>query len=340
MSQRSTNVRRRKILLGAGALVASGVPAAAKGRMTSPHWDYDCDVLCVGSGAAGATAAVIAAAEGAKVIMIEKMPILGGTTAKSSGLAWIFNNFAMRSQGMSDPKEDALKYVVRMGFPTEYDPSSPTLGLDELRYRVVEAFYDNGATAIDHLHDLGVIDFKQFRLFNYDRIPADYADHLLENKAPTGRALDPAVGAGQMGGGHSLTAQLAVYLKKREMPVLIGTRATRIMKDADGRVIGLEAEQKGKPILIRARRGVVFGTGGYAHNTELCNLHQPPIYGTCSLPGSTGDFMNLAQEAGVRMGNLSFGWRGQFVLGEALVNRAVAWGVFMPPGDSMILVNR
>jgi 3-oxosteroid 1-dehydrogenase len=339
MRKMPTKVNRRQLLVGTGAAAAAAAMPAQGAKSAPEHWDLDCDVLCVGSGAAGGTAAVIAAAEGARVIMIDKMPVLGGTTAKSSGLAWIFNNFAMRANGTADPKPDALKYAVRMGFPTEYDPASPTLGLDELRYKVVEAFYDHGAAAIDRLKALGVLEFRQFRLFNYDRLVVDYADHLPENKSPAGRALDP-VGGSQMSGGFSLASQLAGWLEKKGMPVLTETRATRILKDVSGRVIGIEADQAGKSIRIRARKGVIFGTGGFVHNVELCELHQPPIYGTCALPGATGDFLPLAQEAGARMGNLGLGWRGQFLLGEAIESRGVPWGVFMPPGDSMILVNK
>ena len=72
-------------------------------------------------------------------MMIEKMPILGGTTAKSGGVTWIFNHFIFREQGIDDKKDDALRYTVRYGYPRQYNPESPTLGLDENRYRVVEA---------------------------------------------------------------------------------------------------------------------------------------------------------------------------------------------------------
>jgi succinate dehydrogenase/fumarate reductase flavoprotein subunit len=339
MRKMETGVNRRQLLASAMAATAAAATVARAEATDSRSWDVECDVLVVGSGAAAGTAAVVAAAEGAKVITIEKLPVLGGTTAKSSGLAWIFNNFALRQASVADPKPDALKYAVRMGFPNDYDPASPTLGLDELRYRTVEAFYDHGADAIDRLAELGVIKFRQFRLFNYDKLVVDYADHLPENKVPAGRALDP-IGGSQMGGGYSLASQLAQWLDKKGMPILTETRATRIVKDDGGRVIGLEAERQGKPVRIRARKGVIFGTGGYVHNVELCNLHQPAIFATCALPGSTGDFIALAGEAGARMGNLGLAWRGEFVLGEAIESRGVPWGVFMPPADSMILVNK
>jgi 3-oxosteroid 1-dehydrogenase len=336
-------LNRRQILAGGGvaALAATTAGSAAAAEPGgSATWDQEYDVVCVGSGAAAGTAAVIAASEGAKVVVLEKMPLLGGTTAKSGGVTWVFDHFILREQGIKDEKADALRYAVRYGFSRDYDSASPTLGLDETRYRVVEAFYDNGSKAIDRLRALDAVQFKQFRMFTVDHPAPDYADHLPENKVPTGRALEPATGSGSSEGGGSLAKQLAAYLKKNNVPIMLSTRVTRIVKDEGGRVIGVEATQKGRTIRIRAKRGVVFGTGGYSHNVELCKLHQPAVYGTCSLPGSTGDFIPLAQAVGAKMGSLGLAWRSQVVLGEALKSRGVGWGAFVLPGDSMILVNK
>ena len=338
------NVDRRRVLAGAGIAAATAVTGWVSARAAeagaADRWDHEVDVVCVGSGAAASTAAVTATAAGARVLVLEKMPIAGGTTAKSGGVLWIFNNFILKQQGIADPKEDALKYAVRYGFSREFDPASPTLGLDETRYGVIEAFYDRGSEAIDHLRTLDAVQFKQFRMFQVDHPAPDYADHLPENKVPTGRTLEPMVGSGSSEGGGSLATSLHRYLAAKKVPILLETRVTKIVRDATGRVIGVEAEQEGKPIRIKASRGVVFGTGGYSHNVDLCRLHQPWVYGTCSLPGSTGDFIELAQAAGARMGTLGTAWRSQVVLGEALENRGVGWGAFVLPGDSMILVNK
>jgi 3-oxosteroid 1-dehydrogenase len=338
-------IDRRQILTGAGvAAIAATTAACGKSGTTSAitdgKWDHEADVVCVGSGAAGGTAAVIAAAEGAKVLVLEKMPIQGGTTAKSGGVTWVFNHFILKEKGIADPKADALKYAARYGYSRDYDPSSATLGLGELRYGVLEAFYDKGSEAIDKLRELDAVQFKQFRMFAVDHPAPDYADHLPENKVPTGRALEPAIGSGSAEGGGSLATQLAAYLKKKNMPMMMDTKVTKIVKNAEGRVIGVEADQNGKTLRIKANKGVVFGTGGYSHNVELCKMHQPSVYGTCALPGSTGDFIPLAQEAGAMMGNMGYAWRSQVVMGEALANRGVGLGAFVLPGDSMILVNK
>ena len=248
MTEKTTKVGRRQVLAGAGiaaaAAASGGIATAARAADapaaagSSSTWDHECDLLCIGSGAAAGTAAVTALAAGAKVMMVEKMPILGGTTAKSGGVTWVFNHFIFREQGIADPKADALRYTVRYGYPRQYNPDSPTLGLDENRFRVVEAFYDHGSAAVDHLRALDAVQFKQFRLFQVDKPAPDYADHLPENKVPTGRALEPAVGSGSTQGGGSLASQMHAYLKAKAVPILTRTRVTRVIKDASGRVIG------------------------------------------------------------------------------------------------------
>jgi 3-oxosteroid 1-dehydrogenase len=335
-------IDRRQLIAGAGAAALAATAAACTKQETAARdgqWDHETDVLCVGSGAAACGAAVAAVDNGAKTMLVEKMPILGGTTGKSGGVTWIFNHFIFKEQGIKDPKDDALRYAARYGFPRDYNAESETLGLDETRFRTLEAFYDNGAACIDRLQEIGACKFKQFRLFQVDKPAPDYADHLPENKAPTGRALEPALGSGSSQGGGSLAAQLEKWLRAKQVPIMTDTRVTRLVKDGD-RVVGIEAETGGKTIRIKANKGVVFGSGGYSHNIDLCNLHQPAVYGSCSLPGSTGDFIEIAQDAGAKMGNMGLAWRTQVVLGEALQSRGIGLGAFVLPGDSMILVNK
>jgi succinate dehydrogenase/fumarate reductase flavoprotein subunit len=335
---------RRQLLAGAGvataALAASAVSAARPAPAApAAKWDYETDVLCVGSGAAACSAAIAAIDNGAKAMLVEKMPLTGGTTGKSGGVCWIPNNSAMRAAGLEDKKEDCMRYMARYAHPLAYNPDSPTLGLTTRNYKLLEAFYDNGAKTIDRLAELGATKFKEFRLFNLDLDAPDYADHLPENKRSTRRTLEPAVGAGSSGGGNSLAAQLAEYLEKKGAPILTDTRVCRILVE-NGRVIGVEACQGEKTIRIKANRGVVFGSGGYAHNVDLVEQHQISLYGACAMPGSTGDFIEMAQEIGAKMGPLGTAWRTQVVLGEALENRAIGLGAFVLPGDSMIVVNK
>ncbi|WP_321390510.1 FAD-dependent oxidoreductase [Emcibacter sp.] len=338
---KDNSLNRRSVLGGIGLATAAGMLPATTARSESAdsNWDYETEVLCVGSGAAAGSAAVTAASHGAKVMLIEKMPLMGGTTGKSGGVAWICNHNILREQGIQDKKRDAIAYMAHYSYPQIFNPESSTFGLEEIDYKLIEAFYDNGYKAIEHLEKVDAVKFKQFRLFQVDVPAPDYADHLPENKVPTGRALEPAVGSGSSEGGGSLAAHLEDWLARHDVPMMTDTRVTKIITN-DDRVIGVEAKQDGKIIRIRASKGVIFGTGGYSHNEKLVGLHQTALYGACAMPGSTGDFISLAGEIGAQMGAMHTAWRSQVVFEEALQNRLLGFCAFVLPGDSMILVNK
>lgn len=347
-SKDGNGIGRRQLLAStlAGTAALAGLTAtrsapsaAAQTSADNSRWDQEADVICVGSGAAACAAAVTARHAGAKVVVLEKMPLLGGTTGKSGGVTWIPNNPFLQEQGIEDSKADCLKYLARYAYPQQYTPNSPTLGLREPDYKLLEAFYDNGAATIDFLQSNDIVQFRQFRMWQVDTLPPDYADHLPENKVPRGRSLEPAKGAGSSEGGGSLASTMAEWLEDRDVPLLTDHRVTGLVME-DGKVIGVEADHFGETRRFRARKGVVFGSGGYAHNTDLISLHQTALYGTCSMPGSTGDFVDIGNSAGARMGALHMAWRTQVLFEEALANRAVGFGAFVLPGDSMVVVNR
>lgn len=325
--------------LAVSGLASLAISPSAEAAPAPLKWDHEADVVCIGSGAAACAAAVTAASNGAKVILVEKMPLPGGTTAKSGGVAWIPNNPFMRSRGILDQKTDCLRFLARFAFPRQYTPDSPTLGMAESDYRLLEAFYDNGAPMIEHLDKVGAVHFKEFTMWFVNKAAPDYADHLPENKAPRGRAIEPATGSGGSVGGASLAVQMERWLSERKIPILLEHRVTKVVKDGE-RVIGIEVMHLNKLVRIKARRAVIFGTGGYAHNTELVGLHQPGLYGACARPGSTGDFISIAAAAGARMGALNTAWRSQVILEDALANRALGRSADVLPGDSMIVINK
>lgn len=333
----------RRQFLGGSALVSAGAiaglaPGAAQAR-SAQTWDEEYDIVVVGSGGAASSAAMTARVAGASVMMLEKLPIAGGTTGKSGGVAWIPNNRFLREQGIDDAKADAMRYMVRFSYLTRYDPDHQTLGVSEREYRLIEAFYDNAAKATESLEATGAITFKQFRLYSVDRPAPDYASHFPENKVPTGRPIEPAVGSGGAVGGNSLAARLHEWLVANGVEIRLDSPVTRIVRSAsrvDGVVVG-EGEAARH---VRARKGVIFGTGGYVHNPQMIDLHQKALYGSCASPGATGDLVPMAQEVGAQMGNLGTAWRSQVLLEDALKSRFLPRCADFLPGDSMIVVNK
>src|SRR5688500_3851173 len=146
---------RRKVLkgllAGSAASAATLAGAATKPAVVGRVYAGEADVLVVGSGAAGTAAALAAARAGSTVILFEKMPFEGGTTAKSGGVFWIPNNLLQRGKNVTDAREDALKYMVRLSYPNRYVAKEPRFGITQAEFDLIAAFYDNGSHVVETL---------------------------------------------------------------------------------------------------------------------------------------------------------------------------------------------
>jgi FAD binding domain len=129
------------------------------------------DVIVVGAGAGGMTAAAVAAVAGGSVLVIEKTDFVGGTTAWSGGMVWIPGNRQMRSAGMTDTPADAAQYLG--GTVPEGENAA-------LR----EVFLKRGAEAIDYLEANTELCLQPVRLY-----PDYYPEH--PGATPSGRVLEP-----------------------------------------------------------------------------------------------------------------------------------------------------
>lgn len=89
--------------------------------MGSETWDVITDVLVVGSGAGGQVAAIAAADQGAKVVVIEKSGLYGGTSAMSGGAIWIPVSSQAREAGAQDSPEEAFQYIRALAAPNVPD---------------------------------------------------------------------------------------------------------------------------------------------------------------------------------------------------------------------------
>lgn len=98
--------------------------------MSSNSTAYDCDVLVVGSGAAGLTTAITACKRGLKVIVLEKEPVFGGTTALSGGVLWIPLGPHGRQQNPADTREAVRTYMMQET-GAYYDDAAVTAFLDQ-----------------------------------------------------------------------------------------------------------------------------------------------------------------------------------------------------------------
>jgi succinate dehydrogenase/fumarate reductase flavoprotein subunit len=131
------------------------------------------DVVVLGAGAGGMTAAAVAAAQGLRVLVIEKTGFVGGTTAWSGGMVWIPVNAKMRDAGLSDSRADAAAYLA--GTVPEDDNAA-------LR----EAFLSRGPEAIAYLEANTEVRMQPVKV---------YPDYYPDRAGATagGRVLEPVV---------------------------------------------------------------------------------------------------------------------------------------------------
>ena len=337
-------ISRREALgaaLAGSAAVGLGSAGHAESADVQIVWDLEVDIVCVGSGAASLSAASTAAAGGASVIVLEKAPVVGGTTAKSGAVIWIPNHFGLKKRGIADPREACIQFLSRYAFPTLYAPNAPFFGLSEFDYARIAAFYDNGSEAVDFFRSEGIFQLAEWRMWGLDQPAVDYLEHVPENMAPMGRPLAAVDGEGTFCWGIGMIQQMVAFLTDCDVPILMEHAVKELLTDVTGAVVGVLVETPDGVKRVRGRQAVIVGTGGYAHNTDMIQRYQEVFaYGSCAMPSSQGDFIPLASRVGAQLGNLHGAWRCGVVLEKALENRSVGTGLFVPPGDSILLVNR
>ena len=144
-----------------------------------------CDVLVIGSGAAGLTTAITAHHFGADVLVVEKASTFGGTTARSGGWLWVPGNSLASRAGVDDPIDHAKTYIQH----------AAGNHFDEAR---VNAFLDNGGAMVDFLETHSEVKF------NFGQNYPDYhPDH--PGGAEQGRSIHPQPFDGRQLGKHLAT---------------------------------------------------------------------------------------------------------------------------------------
>ena len=137
-------------------------------------WDHAADVVVVGTGIAGCSTALNCLEHGLSVVMLEKGPATGGTSAKAAGGMMVPNNRYLQELGEDDPREDFIRFLARVGRPLLYDPSGDFFGLPEWEYRLIETWYDHGAEAVAHMQDTGAMRIEhQPDWSSYNDLPED-----------------------------------------------------------------------------------------------------------------------------------------------------------------------
>ena len=289
------------------------------------------DVVILGSGAAGLTAALAAAVEGARVAVFEKAALLGGTTALSGGTIWIPDNRPARDAGVEDSRERGLAYLASLsngmilpelaealvdGGPQFVDFVEKH---SEIRLQLVHGYPDyhpehpGGLPRGGRSIEPALVSFAGLEQWT-DRIAGDVRRMLIA-ETPLGGGtgvIEPGVlaeraGAKLEGLGRALVGGLLRACLERGVRVATRSRGVRLLTDG-GVVTGVELET---PEAVRPVRAgaVVLATGGFEYDPDLVrDFLRGPLGTPVGAPTGTGDGLRMAMRLGARLGNMREAW--------------------------------
>ena len=293
------------------------------------------DVIVLGSGAAGLTAALAAAAGGADVGLYEKADLLGGTTAISGGIVWVPGNHLMdRAERESDPDEalhylqalagDSLDELVAGAFVSTgpqmlrfVEEASPCrfrllTGYPDYHPEVSGARPGGGRSLEPELFDLSVLGEWAGQIRYWDGEPRP----LLLSETGYGGATEPPPRAviadrkerGVCGMGEALVGSLLAGCLDAGVSVRAGWRARHLVT-GERRVSGVRFDSPDGEITVEAGRGVILATGGFEWNESLVRLFlRGPMDAPAGVPSNTGDGLDMAIDAGSALGNMAQAW--------------------------------
>jgi predicted oxidoreductase len=345
---------------GAGAAFAAAtigsVPFAQSKAFAQQAWDEEHDIVVVGSGGAAFSAAVTAHELGSDVVMYEKGAYAGGTTLVSGGGMYIPNSTQLREMGIETSREETLKYMARYSWPHLYQADHETLGLPQHDFDMINTYYDTAAEAMDFIEASGAQEWAVQHIGTRGVPNVDYMDHFEENLTPSGNTLVTVDAEGNEAGGGDLIARYVAWAEGAGVPLHLNHRVERVVLNDAGAVVGVEVSVVdpaaaaatpeaspvvGETIAIRARKGVIFGSGGFARNESLMHHLMPaPYYGGCSAPTNEGDFLRISSSVNAKLGNLHNVYRNEGIYEQAIASSGAYNCMWFLSGDSMLVVNK
>lgn len=228
------------------------------------------DLLVLGSGIAGQTAATAAAEAGLDVILAEKTETLGGSTVMSGGWFAFSGTDEQRAEGIED-SDDAFRQDMWAVGARRNDPA------------LLDAYIARQHDAYRWLKEHGVV-------FGEVEISSGQSVKRCHNSSIT-----------------DVMRGLHEHFEAAGGTTLLGHRGTELLTDPDGAVTGVRFESPDGPVEITARLGVVLATGGFSRGTELLRIFAPEQLAAIPFggKGNTGDGLRMAWKLGADMADMS-----------------------------------
>ena len=237
------------------------------------------DVVVIGAGGAGFSAAITARNAGANVVLLEKMPAVGGNSLISGAEMNVAKNWVQPKLGINDDSPELHAQDTFKGGDGKGD------------MKVINVMTHEALDAAKWCRDYLGVRFEDDNLFFF-------GGHSRK------RALIPV--------GHTGTEFIAKFQAKADelgIPVITNMKAEELIKDKDGRVVGVKATMDGSEYTFNAKGGVVLATGGFGANPEMVKKYNPKIderFKTTDAPGTTGEALYMAERAGAQLVNMGY----------------------------------
>ena len=249
----------------------------AEAKVAGEEIVYDVEVVVVGAGAAGLSAALAAQEMNANVLVLEKGGITGGSTVRSGGKILAAGTPWQEKQGYTDSAEMMYEYL--MSFDRD----------DIMNEELVMTFSKGSAENLQWLEDRGV----QVQDVEY-----------IHSALTPWRVHNTMGGGGQTSGhGGQITAPLTNRYEGNGGKIVYNCRATELITNESGTVVGVKAVMTdGTPVTVNAK-SVILATGGYAKNEEMLDKYEDflpnNLYGT--VPNTcVGDGLVMATAIGAK----------------------------------------
>lgn len=294
------NGSRRHWLKAASVGIAAGAVAAC-GKFGDDHaacdpndireWALTTDVIVIGSGAAGTSAAIEARAAGRDVLVLEMLDDLGGSSGMSGGVVYLGGGTPLQKAcGFEDTIEEMYKYIVAA---SQVHPHLDKVQLYcEGSLEHFSWLQKNGVVfAEKFFDDLGLPMNGESLFYSGNELVHPFRD--ISRPAPRGHVTSTMGGTG----GSRLMEALIASAQKQGVEYRKNQTVKRLVQASDGRVLGVMLEEEGKPVYYRAKRGVVLAAGGFVRNRDMVKLFAPELYDVSEPWGSQGD-----QGLGILMG--------------------------------------
>lgn len=243
------------------------------------EWDDVVDVVIVGSGAGAMTGALAATANGLRTVVLEKTPVVGGTSAYSGAAVWLPGSRVQRRADIDDSTESARTYLREL------------LGEHQRERR--EAFLTTAPEVVDFLEGHPSLEFRWQAFPDYFDVPGrrDLGRSLtpldlpIEHLGDLRSLVRPPVERDRKGQSHPdaplsagralIGRLLLAFTSTGNGTIHTGSCVSRLIVD-DGALCGVEAQTAEGPVRVRATRGVLLAAGGFETNAAMREQHHVP----------------------------------------------------------------